>query len=132
MKKFIYTMFAFFMLVGCSKQDNTFVGNEYRLINTPNNAEITLGFDGKDNRFFGVAAINRYFGTYKTDANNLYFGTAGSTMMAGPQDLMEAERAYLSLLSSIKTFRFEGKKLILTTDKNEDLIFEKIGAIETK
>lgn len=129
MKKFIYAFFALFMLAGCNEKDTTFVGNEYKLLDAPNNAEITLGFDGASDRFFGKAAINRYFGSYTTEGNTISFGAAGATMMAGPQELMEAEHSYLSFLSEVKTFKLDGTKLILSNDKNENLVFEKIGKI---
>lgn len=130
MKKMIYAIFALFMIAACSKENSTFAGNEYKMLNTTDNAEITLGFDGKDSRFFGVAAINRYFGTYKTAGNNLTFGPAGSTMMAGPENLMKAESAYLQFLPEVKTFKIDGDKLILSNKDGKEVVFEKIGALK--
>lgn len=130
MKKFIYAFFALFMLAACQEKDTTFVGNEYKLLNAPDNAEITLGFDGASDRFFGKAAINRYFGTYKSEGNNLTFGPAGATMMAGPEELMKAEYQYLTSLADIKTFKLDGTKLILINDKGEELTFEKTGKVK--
>lgn len=92
MKKIVYVLSLLFMITACNGDNTTFENNAYKLRNAKNGAEITLGFDGKDKRFFGRSAINRYFGTYKTEGDRLTFGPAGSTMMAGPGHLMAAER----------------------------------------
>lgn len=94
---------------------------------TPNGAEITLGFDGKDKRFFGRSAINRYFGTYKTEGDRLTFGPAGSTMMAGPGHLMAAEREYMQFLPQVATYRLDGNRLILSKANGESMVFERTG-----
>lgn len=95
MKKIVYVLSLLFMITACNGDNTTFENNAYKLRNAKNGAEITLGFDGKDKRFFGRSAINRYFGTYKTEGDKLTFGPAGSTMMAGPGHLMAAEREYM-------------------------------------
>lgn len=130
MSKLLSLILGVLMFTACTaKTSDSFVGKEYKLVNAPNNAEITLGFDGKENRFFGKAAINNYFGSYTLDGNNVTFGPAGSTMMAGPEELMKAESAYLQFLPEVKTYKLEGKKLTLTNGKNEELIFAETGTI---
>lgn len=127
MKKILYLFSFLFLLSACGNDNTTFVDNAYKLRNAKNGAEITLGFDGKENRYFGRAAINRYFGTYKTEGNKLTLGMAGSTMMAGPEPLMAAERDYLQFLPQIVTYRLDGNLLILSKANGESLIFERIG-----
>ena len=101
--------------------------NSLTLRNAKNGAEITLGFDGKDKRFFGRSAINRYFGTYKTEGDRLTFGPAGSTMMAGPGHLMAAEREYMQFLPQVATYRLDGNRLILSKANGESMVFERTG-----
>lgn len=133
MSKLLSLIFGALLFTACSaEKPDSFVGKEYKLTNAPANAEITLGFDGKENRFFGKAAINNYFGSYTLDGNKIAFGPAGSTMMAGPEELMKAESFYLQFLPQVKTYTLDGKKLTLSTDKNEELIFEEIGTISEK
>ena len=79
MKKIVYVLSLLFIITACNGDNTTFENNAYKLRNAKNGAEITLGFDGKDKRFFGRSAINRYFGTYKTEDDRLTFGPAGST-----------------------------------------------------
>ena len=79
MKKIVYVLSLLFAISACGGDNTTFENNAYQLRNAKNGAEITLGFDGKDKRFFGRSAINRYFGTYKTEGNKLTFGRVYST-----------------------------------------------------
>ena len=127
MKKILYLFSFLFLLSACGNANKTFVDNGYKLRNAPNGAEITLGFDGQESRFFGRAPINRYFGTYKTEGNKLSFGAVGSTMMAGPEPLLAAERDYLQFLPQVATYRLDGNLLILSKANGESLIFEIIG-----
>ena len=72
MSKILSLLAAVLMFGACSGQEqNSFVGKEYKLTQAPNNAEITLGFDGKENRYFGKAAVNNYFGAYTLEGENL-------------------------------------------------------------
>ncbi len=127
MKKILYLFSFLFLLSACGNANKTFVDNGYKLRNAPNGAEITLGFDGQESRFFGRAPINRYFGTYKTEGNKLSFGAVGSTMMAGPEHLLAAERDYLQFLHQITTYRLDNNLLILSKENGESLVFERVG-----
>lgn len=120
MKKIVYVLSLLFMITACNGDNTTFENNAYKLRNAKNGAEITLGFDGKDKRFFGRSAINRYFGTYKTEGDRLTFGPAGSTMMA-------AEREYMQFLPQVATYRLDGNRLILSKANGESMVFERTG-----
>lgn len=127
MKKIVYVLSLLFILSACGNDNTTFVDNAYKLRNAKNGADITLGFNGEENRYFGRSAINRYSGTYKTEGNKLNLGMAGSTMMAGPEPLLAAERDYLQFLPQVATYRLDGNLLILSKANGESLIFEIIG-----
>ena len=127
MKKIVYVLSLLFAISACGGDNTTFENNAYQLRNAKNGAEITLGFDGKDKRFFGRSAINRYFGTYKTEGNKLTFGRAGTTMMAGPEHLMVAEREYMQFLPPVATYRLDGNRLILSKANGESIVFERTG-----
>ncbi len=129
MKKFLGVIGMAMLMAACSAQGDTIQGKDYKMQNAMNDAEISLGFSAKSNRFFG-GVVNRYFGTYKIDGNNIELSPAGSTMMMGPQPLMEAEQAYLSSLPQIKTFSLEGKKLILMFADCKEYIFDETGAVK--
>lgn len=130
MSKILSLLAGILMFSACSAQEpNSFVGKEYKLTRAPNNAEITLGFDGKENRYFGKAAVNNYFGAYTLEGENLSFGPAGATMMAGPEPLMTAEQEYLQFLADVKSYKLEGNKLILTGAEDKTLTFEETGTV---
>lgn len=130
MSKILSLLAAVLMFGACSSQEqNSFVGKEYKLTQAPNNAEISLGFDGKENRYFGKSAVNNYFGAYTLEGENLSFGPAGATMMAGPEPLMKAEQEYLQFLADVKSYKLEGKKLILNASDGKSLTFEETGTV---
>lgn len=132
MKKILALFMGVFMLAACSSEEQTtFKGFEYKMLNAPNNAEVTLSFDSVENRFFGKV-VNRYFGTYEVDGNNITFGPAASTLMMGPAEQMEAEYELLKALPTMKIFKFEGKKLIFTSEDGNKLEFEKIGEVKSE
>lgn len=130
MSKILSLLAAVLLFGACSSQEqNSFVGKEYKLTQAPNNAEISLGFDGKENRYFGKSAVNNYFGAYTLEGENLSFGPAGATMMAGPEPLMKAEQEYLQFLADVKSYKLEGKKLILNASDGKSLTFEETGTV---
>lgn len=130
MKKIVYVLCSLFMLAACDGGNTTIEGHKYKLRNGEPSAEITINFDGNENRFYGLSAINRYFGSYKTDGDKITLGAVGSTMMAGPEKLMAAERNYLHFLSEVKTYRLDGNRLVLSKANGESLVFEKVGRAE--
>lgn len=131
MKKLLSLMFALVLTVACSSSEDSFKGKEYKMQDAANNAEITLGFDAKESRFFGKV-VNNYFGQYEVDANSIKFGPAGATMMAGPENLMKAESQYLMTLPTVNSFVLEGKKLTLKTADGKELVFEEIETAQEK
>lgn len=81
--------------------------------------EITLVFDGSNGRLGGSGGVNTYFGSYQaTGAKLTLTGPIGSTMMAGPQDTMDQESRYFTLLQTAESFKIEGKQLQITCGQN--------------
>lgn len=115
------------MITACGSDNTTFENNAYKLLNAKNSAEITIGFESKSNRFFGRSAVNRYFGSYKTEGNKLTLTFADVTRMAGPGHLMVAEREYIQFLPEVVSYRLDGNRLIISKANGESLVFEKIG-----
>ncbi|MGN1062704.1 MAG: META domain-containing protein [Alphaproteobacteria bacterium] len=130
MKRILTTTVLAIGLCACTAPQ-TIRGNEYKLTNAPNKADITLAFSDTDNRYFGHA-VNRYFGQYIIEGNHLTFGLTGSTMMMGPVELMEAEQAYFKQLSETVSYHTDGSVLTLQTADGKTLVFEKIGVVKEK
>lgn len=126
MKKFLAIAFTLMLVVACSKEPASINGKEYKLVNTPDNAVVTIAFDETGDKFSGQAPVNRYFGGYTIEGEAFTFGPAGSTMMAGPEEMMKAEYEYLQFLPTVKTYKVDGKKLIMMNEIQEELVFEEI------
>lgn len=130
MKKLLSIMFAALLMGACSAEsDSTFKGKDYKLTYAENGADIILGFSANEDRYHG-RVVNNYFGMYTVDGDNIKFGPAGSTMMMGPQKLMEAEQNYFRTLPQVRTFKVHGKKLTLYTENGEKLVFEETAVKE--
>lgn len=87
--------------------------------------EITLVFD-EDGSIAGSAGLNNYFTTYETEADALTFGPCGTTLMAGPEDVMNQESTYLALLAETASFGIDGDELhLFNADGEEILVFVK-------
>ena len=64
-----------------------------------------LSFDPEEGRLHGNTGVNIINSTYTIDGNKLELGPAMSTMMAGPQEWMEAESKILAALDNARTVR---------------------------
>ena len=112
-------MLLMFLLWACGKE-NTFKGKEY-LYETPTGFQITLGFDGQTNRYFGKG-INQYFGHYILNNNQLSFGIPTSTMMMGDSFDMIEEEKFLNILGEIQSFELTKDTLTLITKGGERFV----------
>ena len=122
MKK-IFMILGMLLLISCTQTEVKLSG-EYKMVNAPENAEITLAFDGEG--FAGIAAVNRYFGNFEQKQKNIKFNIAGTTMMMGPQNLMQVEQDYIKNLSLVDGFVLKNNTLILRTTGGTELQFKKI------
>ena len=91
------------LLVGCSSigsgKNNikNIEKQEFLLTNKYKDANITIAFEG--DKVYGFSGVNRYFGGAKIDGDNIEVLNVASTMMAGPEDRMQAESGYIKLLN---------------------------------
>ena len=122
MKK-IFMALGMMFLISCNQPEVKLAG-EYKLIDAPFDAEITLSFDDKN--FAGLAAVNRYFGSFEQKQNDIKFNVAGTTMMMGPENLMQAEQTYIKNLSLVKSFVLKNNTLVLKITDGTELRFKKI------
>ena len=75
---------------------------------------ITITGDGKVG---GFASVNRYFGGMEVDSegNVVWPGPFGATRMAGPENLMEQESAFLAAIPKTEQIQLEGDILTLSS-----------------
>ena len=128
-KKIVTFLAAGALLVGCSsigtgKNDiKSIEKQEFLLTNMYKDANITIAFEG--DRVYGFSGVNRYFGGAKIDGENIEVLNVASTMMAGPENRMQAESGYIKLLNESDKIEVKNDSIILLTKDNEKLIFEK-------
>ena len=78
-----------------------------------------------DGKVSGFASINRYFGSVQADGEgNLRWSPLGATRMAGPENLMKQEDAFLGILQKTEQLSTEGIFLYAyTKDRDTELVF---------
>lgn len=79
----------------------------------------------EDGKFAGQSPINRYFGQIDTQDKTFKTGPVGMTMMAGPPELMDAERDYFTVINDVKSVDVKGGKLTLTGPDGKRLVFDR-------
>jgi len=84
--------------------------------------QITATFE--DGRVAGTSGCNRYFADYTVEEDQLTVGTAGSTMMACPDPIMEQEQGYLSALQESTSFAIVDDQLVITYGDGMALTFD--------
>lgn len=68
-------------------------GKSYEL---PQNSKVSISFDNKDKRLFGIAGCNRFFGSYKDQGNSIKIeDNLASTKMLCDQESMKFEDNFL-------------------------------------
>jgi copper homeostasis protein (lipoprotein) len=73
----------------------------------------TLVFDLEESRVAGSGGLNRLMGTFSLTEDELRFGPLATTLMAGPEDVMERERAFLDALARVTGYDLDGRSLTL-------------------
>jgi heat shock protein HslJ len=116
--------------VGCSGGGSALDGTQWKLTGwtlsslDPANFTITVQF--ADGKISGNSGVNTYGGEVKVGPGEAFaVGTIATTLMAGPDDAMRAETAYMTLLNQAKSYKMAGGTLTLYDEGgNESLIFE--------
>jgi heat shock protein HslJ len=83
---------------------------------------ITIAFTDSD--VSGSSGVNRYAGTFTSSPEGaMDVGPLASTEMAGPDDAMRAEQAYLALLDTVTGYTVTDSELDLYVDEQEVLTY---------
>ncbi len=122
MKKFALALLLFLAACGADDSQKLKPGS-YKLTDSLNNVPTVVTF-AEDGRFNGKV-VNNMMGSYTLgDDNTITFSPIATTMMMGPQEAMEAEQNFLQILPRIKSYKMQGKYLVLVTDNGGELVFE--------
>jgi heat shock protein HslJ len=119
-----------FALAGCSGGDSSLDGTQWRLtgwtLSSLDPADFTITAQFSDGNISGSSGVNTYGGGVTLGSAGAFsVGTLATTLMAGPDDAMRAEGAYMALLAEAKSYKVDDGTLTLYDGGgNESLIFE--------
>ena len=105
-----------FDLAGTSWTITGYNNGEEAVVSPELDSELTLEF-GTDGTVSGSAGVNTFNGEYSATAETVEIGPLATTMMAGPDNLMAQETAYLAALAAGTQWEVVGE--VLTTRDSE-------------
>jgi len=76
----------------------------------------SLVLDLEEARVTGSGGVNRLTGHFALSGDELRFGTLATTRMAGPEDAMQREAAFLAALERVTSYALDGRTLTLLVD----------------
>ncbi|STO31526.1 heat-inducible protein [Fusobacterium necrogenes] len=135
MKKIILSITILISLIGCTNLEKKeeslpqtinsvveLINVEYNLVNIFPDQGLTLGFD-ENGRIFGYSGLNRFFGRAEIINGSIKIVSLSSTRMGGSREDLIREDQYLTLLKSMTKIQKENENLVLSNEKEEQLIF---------
>jgi heat shock protein HslJ len=121
------------VLAGCGSSSSasqpSLDGTSWKLtgwsVSSQDPGDFTITAEFRDGRIGGKSAVNSYGGPYTAAEDGAFsVGELISTMMAGPEPDMRAEKDYLTLLAAAKQYAVDGQTLTLSdANGNDSLIF---------
>jgi len=118
---------------GCSGPRVSLDGTQWKLtewtLSSLNPADFAITATFAEGRISGNSGVDSYGGPYTLGPDDAFStGSITSTAMAGPEDAMRAEGAYLTLLGQAKSYKMADDVLTLYDEGgNESLIFGGTG-----
>jgi heat shock protein HslJ len=76
----------------------------------------SLVLDLEEARVTGSGGVNRLTGQFALSGDELRFGTLATTRMAGPENAMRREAAFLAALDRVTSYALDGRTLTLLAD----------------
>lgn len=90
----------------------------------PEDARITLQLE--NGQISGNSGCNRYRGSFEMDGEKLQIapgsGGLATTLMACPDEMMQAERHYVGALAQVSNFQLNGDQLLLNSAEQQPLL----------
>ena len=124
----IFTVFLLncFVLSAYSKKQNVYnlngtswelaqVSRKGKNVVIPKEAKITINF--LENEINGFSGINNYSGDYMVKNNFTLSADVATTLMAGPENLMNIEQNFLDILQSFPKISYNASTLTLSNKK---------------
>ena len=77
---------------------------------------LSLAFDLEEARVTGSGGVNRLTASFALSGDELRFGPLATTRMAGPEEAMRREQAFLDALARVTSYELDGRTLTLLAD----------------
>ena len=128
MKRIFILATSILMLASCCSQPD--LSGKWNILKV-NGEDITVigeekpfvEFNTEESRVHGFTGCNIMNGAYTLEGKDFTFGNMATTMMAGPEENMKAERNVLEAMGKVATVKADGEKLLLL-DENKDVVME--------
>lgn len=128
MKRIFIFATSILMLASCCSQPD--LSGKWNILKV-NGEDITVigeekpfvEFNTEESRVHGFTGCNIMNGAYTLEGKDFTFGNMATTMMAGPEENMKAERNVLEAMGKVATVKADGEKLLLL-DENKDIVME--------
>ncbi|GLI56218.1 hypothetical protein PM10SUCC1_17320 [Propionigenium maris DSM 9537] len=135
MKKILMFVVMVMTLMACgSKTDlnemlagKTFTLDE-KVVLEEQGEEVSFTLAFEDGRVSG-RALNNFNANYEIEGDKIEISPMATTLMAGPEILMQREAEYLMDLTNAKTISLEGNKLTITTEEEKVLTFTQVEEV---
>ena len=75
----------------------------------------SLVLDLEEARVTGSGGVNRFTGSFALSEGELRFGPLAATRMAGPEEAMQREQAFLDALARVTSYELDDRRLTLLT-----------------
>ena len=75
----------------------------------------SLALDLEEARVTGSGDVNRFTGSFALSEGELRFGPLATTRMAGPEEAMQREQAFLDALARVTGYELDDRTLTLLT-----------------
>lgn len=82
-----------------------------------------IEFNTGESKVHGYTGCNIMNGAYTQDGKELSFGNMATTMMAGPEENMKAERSVLEAMGKVTSVKADGENLQLL-DEEKNVVME--------
>lgn len=124
MKKIFYSLIAtvsLFTIASCCSQPE--ISGKWNILKVNGEDIVVTGdetpfmeFNTEDSRVHGFTGCNIMNGSYTWAKKDFAFGNMATTMMAGPEENMKAERNVLEAMGKVARIKADGEKLLLLDD----------------
>lgn len=124
MKKYLFIMIFMFLFSIVSFAQSVLSGKNFILLENNKPTEISISFKG--NGVNGNSGLNSFFGEYSVKGDKITWVRMGTTLLAGPPELMDKESNFMGKLGMVDTFSLKKDILTFKLKNGETMVFKEM------